>query len=325
MIGTRIQPYGADQIMLDLLILPVLLQLTAVPDEFFEQEYSIATAEALSRPDQTELETITEVLEQLAEQGDDSAYEALGELYAYGGLGIAVDPERGCDYFEAAGEKRQDALHNLATCYYNGNGRTQDLSRARELYVEAAEAGWRMSYCAYGNMLVKGEGGPVDAEEGIRLCRMTAVLGDADAQTDYGGYLLTGNGVERDPVAARFMLEQAGVQEQSNAAFLLGQIHTRGDGTPVDHRLAGEWFANSYEWGRRDAAFQAALTYMRRGYTQNDDGTASVRPDLLSEAKVWLVKAAEAARPGSEQYLEATQLIDNLDQLLAGSEPINEG
>ncbi|QFT76352.1 tetratricopeptide repeat protein [Erythrobacter sp. THAF29] len=307
--------------MLDLIMIPLLIQLSPAPDEFFEQTYSEETSAAIAEREEGDADGLTRTLERLGEAGDASAYEALGELHFNGLLGIEADPVRGCDYFAKVGVARADALHNLATCYYSGTGREQDLTKARELYVKAAERGWRMSFCAYGNMLVRGEGGPVDAKEGIRLCRMTAASGDADAQTDYGTYLLTGEGIDRDPVAARFILEQAGAQGQRNAAFLLGQIHTRGDGTPVDHRLAGEWFEKAYEWGRPDAAFDTARSYVRRGYSEREGEGIFVDPDLLRTARSWLLKALKAEQPGSERYERVEKLIPSIERLIVSAEP----
>lgn len=306
------------------IILPILLQLSAAPDDFYQSEFSAEASAVVEQRDALDEQEIVAALEALAERGDDSALEVLGEIYNFGLFDIARDARRGCDYFDRVDGRRADALHNLATCYFNGDGRPQDFAKARELYVAAAEAGFAMSFCAYGNMLVRGEGGPVDAAEGIRLCRMTAVAGDADAQTDYGTYLLKGQGIERDPVTARFMLEQAALQEQRNAAYLLGQIHTRGDGTPVDHIAASEWFEKAYEWGREEAAYQAARSYMRRGYIQTEGGGATVSPDLLEQAKMWLNRALEVEQPASERYLEIEQLIVATDSLIAAARASTE-
>lgn len=302
--------------MINSVLIPILIQLSAAPDEFFRQEYSEETSAAIAQREDTDMDALTRALEQLGEAGDASAYEALGEIYFNGLFGIAADPSRGCDYFEKVGAARPDALHNLATCFYSGRGREKDQAKAREFYVHAAKGGWRMSYCAYGNMLVRGEGGPVDAAEGLRLCRMTAALGDADAQTDHGTYLLTGQGTDRDPVAARFVLEQAAAQGQRNAAFLLGQIYTRGDGTPTDHKQASEWFEKAFEYGRSDAAFEAARSYMRRGYREEDGKIAFVDPDLLRTARTWLLKALKVEQPGSPRHTQIEELIPAVERLI---------
>ena len=300
--------------MIEAFILPFLLQLETVPQAPYTPQFTTETIAVMEQMDSMELDALIASLDRLADTGDDSALEVLGEIFSFGLFGFDRDPVRACDYFERVGPRRADSLHNQATCYFAGEGREADHAKARLLYVAAAEAGWIMAYCAYGNMLVRGEGGPVDAARGVRLCQMTAAAGDADAQTDYGGYLLMGQGVARDPVAARFMLEQAAEQEQRNAAFLLGQIHAKGDGVPVDDAAAGDWFAKAYEWGRRGGAYQAGLAYARRGFRTEDESYA-ISPDLLTQAIEWFELAARHD-PEAEVRAQAAQMIVNTQKLL---------
>lgn len=301
-------------------LMAMMAPLGEAPSEFYKAEFSQAARDVISDRDATTHEQTLAALEALARDGDVTALELLGEIHMFGLGAIARDSAKACDYFERVGDRRADSLHNLASCYWNGDGRTQDYPRARALYLKAAQAGWRMSFCAYGKMLVLGQGGPVDAQEGLRLCRMTALLGDKDALTDYGTFLLTGTGVERDPVAARFMLEQAAEQKQANAAFLLGQIHTKGDGTPVDHAAAAGWFEKAHDYGHKDAAFQAGTSYLRRGYIQQEGGSLDVSPALLRRARDWFQKALAAEQPGSPRHREITELVPAITTLIEQAE-----
>ena len=304
--------------MLETLLLPVLLQSLVLPQETYQVEISPAVQEVMQEADPERSEQWVQSLEALAENGDDSAFEALGEIFNFGGFGVAPDKARACDYFEQLEGRRADGLHNLATCYFSGQGRPQDHARARELYVSAAEAGYLRSFCAYGNMLINGQGGSVDTDEGLRLCRMAAVAGDANALTDLGGYLLVGEVVERDPVAARLMLEQAAQQDQRNAMFLLGQIYTKGDGTPTDHRAATDWFKRAYERGRPDAAFETARSLARRGFHE-EGGEMFIDRELSLEAIAWLEIAAERDPSQADREM-ALEMIENLKVLLEAAE-----
>lgn len=310
--------------MLETLVFPLLLQLSTLPDEFYKSEFTEEVREVLSEK-QDDPDSLVSALDELADAGDISALEALGEIHNGGVFGVPRNTTLACDYFERVGNRRPDSLHNLATCFWSGNGRPKDQAKARELYIQAAERGWRMSFCAYGNMLVRGEGGPIDAEEGLRLCRMTALTGDADAQTDYGTYLLTGQGTERDPVAARFVLEQAGAQGQANASFLLGQIYTKGDGTRADDGVAAEWFEKAYDNGRGDAAFEVAKSYFRQGYKPNDDETYSVNKAALMTAMDWIAIAKTAERSGSTRQAEIFQLEQVISNVLGAIDKTGEG
>ena len=306
--------------MLAYLALPLLIQLGTAMPPAYTPEVSDQVQAILLELDTIETDELVERLESLADQGDDSAAELLGEIHSFGLFRIARNRTLACEYFEQVGDLRPDGLHNRATCHFDGEGREQDFEKARMLYRLAAEGGWHQAWCAYGNMLIKGQGGAADVAEGLRLCRMAAAAGDRDAQTDLGGYFLMGVGMERDPVAARFMLEQAANQKQANAAFLLAQIHEKGDGTPVDNLTAGEWFAKAYEWGRPDAAFRAGLARARRGFRTEGEALYA-NEQLMREAIEWF-ELAERFDPDGETRAEASEMIANSTLLLdAASKP----
>lgn len=307
-------------LMIETVILPLLLQSIPLPDEFYESEFSDPTLAIVDSRDETDSAAMVRALEQRADEGDDSALEVLGEVFSHGLFGVTRDPVRACAYFERLDGRRPDGLHSFASCLFHGDGGVEDMPRARELYADAARAGYIKSFCALGNMLVRGQGGEADAEEGLRLCRAAAAAGDADAQADYGIYLLTGEGVERDPVAARFILEQAGDQGQRNAAFLLGQIHSKGDGTPVDHLEAADWFERAYVAGRPDAAFEAARSYLRLGYRTEEDGGMTLAPDYLNQGREWLVEARKVEPQDSPRRADIDALIENTDVLIRAAE-----
>jgi hypothetical protein len=62
-------------------------------------------------------------LEQRAATGDSSATELLGELFDRANdTGLPTDPAHACSYFERAAAVRGDSAHNLATCFFHGQG-----------------------------------------------------------------------------------------------------------------------------------------------------------------------------------------------------------
>lgn len=231
-------------------------------------------------------------LEVLANGGDTSAAEALGELSQQGALGVAANPELACDWYERASVERGDATHNLALCFETGKGRQQDLARARALYEAAAAKGWVQAKCALGTMLVSGRGGAADAARGVALCREAAEAGNAHAQTDYANYLLMGKAVPRDVVAARRWYTAAAEQNQPNAAFVLGQIYWKGDGVAADPAAAERWWRVAHEHGRADAAGLIVGAVFKRMITTRD-GKQAIDRSMLPEAVQWLKIAAE--------------------------------
>lgn len=294
----------------------ILLQSTPLdlPAEPFEPELSAELRWALEQRDESDPEEFVQELEELGDAGDLSALELLGEMHQLSLYGVSRDIVRACDYFERIGNRRADALHNMATCYFAGEGREQDWPRARELYRAAAEAGFIQSRCALGNMLVRGEGGPVESEVGIALCRSGAETGDANALTDLGGYLLMGQGVERDPVEARELLIQAAEQEQANACYLLGQIYQKGDGIEADQFAAKSWFECAHAGGRPDAAYQLMTSNFRLGYRKSGEQVNLV-PEWLEEAVGW-ARIAAKSEPNPDRRKFASDGIPDLEFLV---------
>ncbi|MFT7776918.1 tetratricopeptide repeat protein [Roseateles sp.] len=69
------------------------------------------------------------------------AENALGEMIEQGRHG-GPDPRAACGWFEQAAEHgSSDGALAIATCYYLGRGRAQDMSLAHRWYLEAAKAG----------------------------------------------------------------------------------------------------------------------------------------------------------------------------------------
>ncbi|MDP9423530.1 MAG: sel1 repeat family protein [Pseudomonadota bacterium] len=229
-------------------------------------------------------------LRTLSRLGDSSASALLGELLMMRDRIGGPDFAGSCDYSEKAGQF-SSALHNLATCYFLGNGRPKDLTKSRDLYRQAAELGFPKAKCAYGNMLVRGDGGPAEAARGVDLCRQAADTGLPDAQTDYAGYLLTGKHVPKDAVRARTYLQPAAEKGHANAAFLLAQIYWYGDGIEKNVPQAAIWWLTAYEKGRKDAAFwvgAAGFNQVLEG-AKNKEPVASV---FIDQARKWLAIAS---------------------------------
>jgi TPR repeat protein len=254
-------------------------------------------------------------LESLRANGDRTAAALLGELLMFPDRAGGPDFARSCDQSEAAG-RHASALHNLATCYFAGQRRPRDLNKARELYGQAAGLGMPKSKCAFGNMLVRGDGGPAEPARGVELCRQAADTGESDAQTDYGGYLLTDRYVAKDAVAARRYLTLAAEAGHRNAAFLLGQIYWNGDGIDKNVPQAAIWWITAYEKGRTDAPLligTAAFSLIVEA-AKTKEPIATV---VIDQARRWLAIAADQDTDALKRE-KAKELLRLLEELLAG-------
>ena len=154
---------------------PLLLLIFAGLPPIADPEISSAVTEVVRSHGVVLDEQTVPALRRLGEAGDRSAFALLGELYM---MSAGRDPDwsQSCDYSERAGD-HSSALHNLATCYFLGRGRSRDLVRAFELYERASAMGFAKSHCALGNMLVSGMAGRRDASLGLELCRHAADAG----------------------------------------------------------------------------------------------------------------------------------------------------
>jgi len=82
-----------------------------------------------------------QLLQRAAAQNLALAENALGEMIEQGRRG-KPDPRAACGWFERAAENGHgDGALAIATCYYLGRGRSQDMVQAHRWYLEAAKAG----------------------------------------------------------------------------------------------------------------------------------------------------------------------------------------
>ena len=230
-------------------------------------------------------------IQELADRGDASAIELLGEISQFGGFGIVPDTTKACAFFARAAARRGDSAHNFARCNEFGEGVPLDYAKARTWYARAAASGYLKSNCALGMLMLDGKGGATDAAGGVALCRKAAEAGDPNAQADLGNFLLLGKVVPRNVVEARKWYSLAAEQNQPNAAFTLAEIYSKGDGTPVDRTAAERWFRVAYDGGRKDAAAFITRALFKRMIIKRD-GQDVVDRALLPETMMWLERAA---------------------------------
>jgi uncharacterized protein len=236
----------------------------------------------------------------LANTGRADAQEAVGEILM---AGVAGPPDRytACGYFAQAAKSRRDALHSLAVCTEIGVGGTPNLTRAAELYKQAADLGYAKSMCALGNLYVTGRGVPKDPVHGASLCLMGAEAGAADAQTDVGNLYLQGVGVSRDLAKARIWYEKAAQSGQPNAEFTLGIIYWNGAGVSADHDKAEALWRSAFGHGRVDAALPLAAGALARWKAGHAKGDTSA----LDEAIGWYGEAMKAAPEANRPEIQA--------------------
>ena len=175
------------------------------------------------------------------------------------------------------------------------------------------------------NELLYGE----DPLEGIRLYKMVAEKGDADAQYVLGYCYESGEGVEQDYAEAekwyRKAAEQnhagaqcglgylaqdyaqavrwyrkAAEQNHAEAQYALADCYYRGDGVPQNMVEAVQWYLKAAEQGNADAQYRLGMCYW--------DGRGVVKDE--AEAKKWQDKAREKWRKIEEERLLIREKVE---------------
>ena len=114
-----------------------------------------------------------------------------------------------------------DAQYNLALCYMNGEGVTQNCKKALEWYTKAAKQGdsWaqtNLGYCYY-----YGNGVRKSYKKAVEWFTKAAEQGTHNAQYHLGECYLNGNGVEKDLNKAKEWFTKASAQGNLNAQIIL--------------------------------------------------------------------------------------------------------
>lgn len=181
------------------------------------------------------------VLTAAAAAQDPRAMSLLGTA-AEMGWGGPVDMEAAIDWYErAAALGYPRAMYNLGWIYrYGEGGVTPDPKRARTEYARAAALDYVPALAEYGDMLIRGMGGPVETELGLDYLRMGAGLGDSDAQQWLGTAHLEGRILERDAEEARRLFTASAAQGNWTGQTNLATMAEAGLGGPQDLDLAVE-------------------------------------------------------------------------------------
>jgi TPR repeat protein len=129
--------------------------------------------------------------------------------------------------------------------------------------------------------------------EAVRVIRVRAEKGEADAQYHLGFSYHYGQGVPQDDAAAVRWFRKAAEQGDAKAQNNLGVSYFEGEGVPQDYTEAVRWFRKAADQG--DAMAQNGLGYMY------DHGQGV--PQDYAEAVRWRRKAAEHGDATAQSYL----------------------
>ena len=142
-------------------------------------------------------------------------------------------------------------------------------------------------------MYHQGKGVPQDSAEAIRWCRKAADQGNAKAQSALGSAYYYGEGVQQDYAEATRWYRKAADQGEPTAQDGLGSIYYYGRGVPQDYAEAVRWYSQSAAQGYAWAQYNVGFMYdYGRGVSQ--DKTEAIR---------WYRRAADQGNESAQRAL----------------------
>jgi uncharacterized protein len=192
-----------------------------------------------------------------------------------------------------------DPETQTAVADYNAGNFGPALSEFRK----AAEHGSRLAEFNYAMMLLNGEGGPANVDEGKKWLRKAADANMSHAQYVYGKMYDDGEFVGRDPAEAHRWFLKAAQQGHVQAQLALANQFLDGRGTARDNRQAFVWYKKAAQGGDMTAQYVAGSFYERGG-----DGVDK----NLNVARAYYAAAAAQGDPAAKlKYLQlSAQLRD---------------
>jgi len=219
-------------------------------------------------------------IQTIAQKGDPKAHQALGVLHGRG-IVLSRDAEKSCKEFQSVASQLAGSAWHWAQCLLEASpeeawgqmeraalgghaaaqewlgrrclgefGATgKDFACAREWLSQSASQGRPRAQTLYAFLLGSGQGGPVDASRAVRLYRLAADQGDADALNNLGEIHESGRGVERSPDQALILYERAAERGLAAGQFNAGRMWAIGAAGKADALRARAWLAQAEQKG----------------------------------------------------------------------------
>lgn len=158
-----------------------------------------------------------------------------------------------------AAQGNTSAQNQLGQMYANGRGVPQDYASARKWYAKAAAKGHGWAQNQLGQLSADGLGVPQDYKQAHYWWEQAAAQGVAQAQYNLAQLYANGRGVPQNYATARGWYEKAAAQGHTWAQAQLGQLYANGQGVPKDHAAARKWYEKAAAQGNAWAQAQLAM------------------------------------------------------------------
>ena len=158
-----------------------------------------------------------------------------------------------------AAQGNASAQNQLGQLYANGRGVPQDYATARKWYEKAASQNHAWAQNQLGQLSADGLGTVKDYQQARQWWEQAATQGVAQAQYNLGQLYANGRGVPQDYAMAQKWYEKAASQNHAWAQVQLGQLYATGRGVPQDETTARKWYEKAAAQGNAWAQAQLAM------------------------------------------------------------------
>ena len=197
-------------------------------------------------------------------------------------------PEKAWVQMERAAQRGHAAAQEWMgrRCLGEFGGKEKDYVCARGYLIESASLGRPRAQTLLAYLLISGQGGPVDVSRAIRLYKVAAEQGDADAQNNLGEIYEMGRGTTRNLEEAMRWYELAAQTGLGSAQFNAGRLWAIGVGEKKDPARARAFLVQAETNGVSQA--RQVLDWL--------DRQSSPTPDATSAQGAVTVPAIDASR-----------------------------
>ncbi|WP_120953190.1 SEL1-like repeat protein [Helicobacter sp. L8] len=247
-----------------------------------------------------------EYFSKLAKEGDARGYKGLGDVYYWGGRGVAVDQKKAFQNYQKAAKMGNVGAYVALAGFYECGFKSGDfmvaknLPKALEYYHKAGKMGNSKAYRDLGSLYEYGDCAPKDIKKAIQYYKQSALMGNVEACIILGDMYESGREVSKDAQKAIEYYKKAGesghkheigeVFGARDGYLSIADMYVIGEGVPQDDQKALEYYQKAYH-SKADAYKALGSAYRGYGAGMTKDLPASVRN--TPKALKYLKKAAE--------------------------------
>lgn len=197
-----------------------------------------------------------------AERGYATAQSELAVSYFFGNR-FGLDVKEANKWLNEALEQDDARTQWFMGCGYSVLFKEKDETEAVKWYRKAAEQGVAIAQVDLAKCYVEGKGVTNNYEEAVKWYRRAAEQGYDEAQFELAAFCAEGKGVEKNLKEAVKWYRKAAEQGLAKAQFELGRCYAQGNGVPRNYEEAVKWYSKAADQGISDAQFALSKCYYK--------------------------------------------------------------